>query len=102
MSDDQKINSASNALVLLKRLDQAQLGARDAAILYYIVRKPGANRNEIAQALGLHAESNARDPVKRLIKREFVEDRRNSEKRLVASLLHPTPAGIAMWESLVR
>lgn len=89
-------------LTLLKRLDIARLTPRDAVVLYYIIRNPGANRNEIAHALGLHAEVNVLLPVKRLTKAGLIEDRREKPARMVASLLHVTDKGLEVWQEVVK
>lgn len=100
--DNKKDNKVPVILVTLKRLDVMRLHARDAAVLYYVFRNPGANRKEIAAALGLNAEVNVRLPVQRLVRMGLIEDRRPSHARLVSSLLHVTDAGVKAWEDLVR
>lgn len=100
--DNKKDNKAPEVLVTLKRLDLMRLHARDAAVLYYVLRNPGANRKEIAAALGLNAEVNVRLPVQRLTRMGLIEDRRPKHSRLVSSLLHVTEAGVKVWEELVR
>jgi DNA-binding MarR family transcriptional regulator len=93
-------NPVVDFLMRLKAMDEQYLDPRDILCLYTIICKPGIHRDALAKTLGLNAGANVLTNVRRLIKRGFIEDRRDESRRANPSLFYALPAGVTYWLAL--
>lgn len=100
MTDDKNLNV--EFLVRLRKIDKSGLTARDVLLLYTIITHSGIHGHDAGKAIGVAERSSVTFGLNRLIKRGFIEDRR--EERLVGrgvpNRLYALPAGIEFWNEL--
>lgn len=87
-------------LVRFRRIDKAGLTVRDILMLYTIIANPGINGLDAAKLIGIAERSSVQLCLARLIKRGFIEDRRDAETKGVPNILHSLPAGIDFWNEI--
>ena len=68
-------------LLRLRKIDKSGLTARDVLLLCTIISNPGINGWDAGRKIGLAERSSVTFGMNRLIKRDFIEDRR--EQNLV-------------------
>jgi len=100
--DNMKIRQSPTIdfLVRMKALDDNYVTPRDIMCLYAIIRKPGMSRQDLAHAIGVPTPANVLSNVNRLIRWNYVEDRRTVSRRASPSFLHALPDGIEFWERI--
>lgn len=90
-----------NFLVRLRRIDNTGLSARDIVFLYAVIANPGLDANSIRIQMGIKVRGQVQSNIWRLIRHGLIEDRRTENRKAVATILHPTPKGIALWEDII-
>lgn len=92
--------SETDFLVRLRKIDLHGLSHRDVIILYTIIRNPGISGMEIVDKIGLKNRSNVTLNIARLIRCNFIEDRREAARKANPAMLHALPAGVAFWDEI--
>ncbi len=87
-------------LVRLRKIDLHGLSHRDVIILYTIIRQPGISGMEIVGKIGLANRSNVTLNIARLMRLNFIEDRRETARKANPAILHALPAGVAFWDEI--
>lgn len=87
-------------LVRLRKIDTAELKARDVLVLYAIMANPGASGMEITTKLGIKERSLIASNLARLERAGFIEDRRDKKMKAVPGMLYALPAGVQFWEEI--
>lgn len=87
-------------MLRLRKIDKSGLTARDVLMLYTIITHPGINGHDAGRKIGLKERSSVTFGMNRLIKRGFIEDRReeNLIGKGVPNRLYVLPAGVQFWE----
>lgn len=96
----QEFSLTVGMLVRFRKIDKAGLTVRDMLLLYAIISNPSVNGWEAAKLIGIPDRSSVQLCLARLMKRGFIEDRRDAEAKGVPNILHPLPAGIEFWNEI--
>lgn len=101
MTDD-KLTLNVEFLLRLRKIDKSGLTCRDILLLYTIIANPGINGWDAGRKIGVAERSSVTFGMNRLIKRGFIEDRReqNLVGKGVPNRLYALPAGVEFWNDL--
>lgn len=101
MTDETKYPTVE-FLLRLRKIDKSGLTARDVLLLYTIISNPGINGWDAGRKIGLAERSSVTFGMNRLIKRHFIEDRReqNLVGKGIPNRFYVLPAGIEFWNEL--
>lgn len=88
-------------LARLRKIDAAQLKARDVLVLWAIAREAGMMGREIAMRLGYPSRSHVQLSFDRLIACNFIEDRRPVKNQMTPNDLHILPSGESFLAEIV-
>lgn len=84
----------------LKKLDNLKAPPRDVMLLYTIISNPGISGKEASQKLGIPHRSGVQLCLRRMYKRNWIEDRRLVARKASPVRLYVLPAGLAFWEEI--
>lgn len=100
MTDGKNLNV--EFLVRLRKIDKSGLTSRDVLLLYTIITHPGIHGHDAGKKIGVVERSSVSFGLNRLVKRGFIEDRREARLvgRGVPNQLYALPAGVEFWNDL--
>lgn len=96
MTSKERIRFVKN----LHLLDRADFRVRDMVILFAIIHNPGISITGIRERVGYEFNTYIYRPVRRLMKRGLIEDRRPVVAKSRECDFHATEKGIAFFDSL--